>query len=125
KYLSGEHAFESVSMVLDLCNQKFGTVLEDRLAILLKLEFAGGQPLWRHQPTPAERFMEGWSEICKEQGQPEYRFQPQEVRELTGFTYTMRLKEIDELLAEAEMWMVETDGEKTLLQFLYEIQEKP
>ena len=69
--------------------------------------------------------MEGWSEICKEQGQPEYRFQPQEVRELTGFTYTMRLKEIDELLAEAEMWMVETDGEKTLLQFLYEIQEKP
>ena len=68
--------------------------------------------------------MEEWLKICKDQGQPEYKFQPQEVRELTGFTYQMRLKEIDDLLGDARLWLIETSGEKTLFRFLYYIQDK-
>jgi hypothetical protein len=124
-YLSGDNAFEFVNMVLDLCNQRYGAVLEDRLAMVLHLKFVGGQPLWRHQPTPAERFMDGWQEACKENGQPDYQFHKQEVRELSGYADGMRLNEIDDLLDKAKAWRVEAEGDKTLMQFLCHMQDKP
>jgi len=126
RFLSGENAFETVTMVFKLCDQKYGAVLEDRLAMVLNLKFAADKkPLWRHQPTPTERFMEGWLAACTDRGQPDYQFQKQEVRELIGLTDDMRVREAADLLDKAKVWLIETTGEKTLMRFLCEIQGKP
>ena len=126
RYLSGEGAFENVKMVTKLCDQKFGTVLEDRLAMVLHLQFTDDlQPLWRHQPTPMERFMVGWRNACAEAGIKDYNFQRQEVKELMSFTDDFRLKEAEDLLDKATEWLMETTREKTLMVFLCEIQNKP
>jgi hypothetical protein len=124
-YLSGDRAFNMVRMVLDLCKQEVATVLEDRLAMVLHVKFVGGKPLWRHQPTPAERFMEGWLDACKDHGQPEYEFKRQEVRELAGYTDEFRLGDIENMLESAREWLLETTGEKSLMGFLCHVQDRP
>jgi len=125
KYLSGENAFEIVSMVLDLCNEKFGVVLEDRLALVLHVKVVGDKPIWRHQPTSTERFMEEWRKLSQKLGEADYQFQHLERRELIGLTGQMRLRDIEDLLDKAGEWLIETEGDKTLMRFLCHIQDKP
>jgi hypothetical protein len=125
RYLSGDQAFEMVRMVIDLSNQKFSTVLEDRLGMVLNLKFVEGQPLWRHQPTPTERFLKGWLEVCESHGVEGYTFRQREVRELTGYMADMGVREGEGLLDRADSWLEETTGDRTLLHFLCHVQDKP
>ena len=126
QYLSGETAFELVGMVLDLCKQKYGSILEDRLTMVLHLKFTTDKKqLWRHQPTPAERFMTGWLKACAEVGIEDYQFRRQEVNELMGFTSEYRLCDAEDLIDDATEWLSESTGQKTLMAFLCKIQDKP
>ena len=125
RFLSGNSACETVQMALELCGRKYGTASDIHLALLLGLKFHDNQPIWRHQTTPTERFMDGWRAVCKEGGQPNYEFAKPEIQELCSFVSDMRVRDIQQLLSQASEWISETEGAKTLMHFLCHIQGKP
>lgn len=125
KYLATAHAFESVGMVLDLCSKKFAVVLEDRLGMILQLQFIDGKPCWRHQATPVEVFLEGWLKAMTERGLQKAMPKWSEIRDLTYYMRNMDFLDADKLLNTVLSWLCDATGEYSLGHFLCNVQGLP